>query len=692
MTGAGNESRAARVPVGLALALWGWQAGWLPWAVGMGVLLGAASWSRWRFEIGQADFNRLWNLTTLLFLGVALYLFLAREGFASVGGIVGTPGERLEGMRQISQTAVVFLRWLPFVLYPFMAVHAWSRATELPWSTFSLYAQVRAVRAPGGELPGWALRPIHPGQLYLALVLFSSCAGTDHPVGYLPLFMGVLAWGLWPWRSRRFGVAVWVGMIVVLALVAVVTQRGLEGLRAVWQALENRLLQQAGEGRFDQLRNHTALGAVGRLKRSGRIVLRVRSADGMAPGLLREAVFNRFRGGIWAATHREFTAVDAAVDGALWRLAEAPRRGRFLSIARYTAQGEAPLALPGDVLSVRDLPAPVVETNSLASARVRDGPPLALYTVEHGQGGGFDGAPEAEDSDVSSLGPVDRAVIDAVAGELGLAGCPPAEAVERVREYFAKGFSYRLWQPRAPAGTNNTALTAFLRQSRAGHCEYFATATALLLRSAGVPTRYAVGFSPQDRRGEAWLARGRDAHAWCLACVDGRWVDVDNTPGVWREREAALAGWWEGAGDWLSQAWYRFAVWRQRGGNWRIVVFAAGMAVLAWLGWRQLRGSRWRRTRAGSAAGGGRGRSAPGSDSEFLAVAARLERAHGERWRHETLKAWVRRLALDRTPQAGRLIEALRLHNRLRFDPRGLGVEERQRLRELSAALLREAG
>jgi transglutaminase-like putative cysteine protease len=680
--------RLSGPPLALALALWGWQAGLLPWALGMAAILGVARFSRARIEIGQADFNRLWNLTTLFFLGVALYVFIAREGFSSVGEIVGTgsPAGRLEGMRQISQTAIVFLRWLPFVLFPFTVAHAWSHAQSLPWSTFSLYAQARA-RSPGAEPPAWARRTIHPSYLYLALVLFSSCAGTDHPEAYLPLFLGLVAWTLWPWRSPRFPTPVWIASMLVLAAAAFATQRGLEGLRELWQTLENRIMQRAAEGRFDQLKNHTAIGAVGRLKRSTRIVLRIRSLDGSAPDLLREAAFDRFRANIWTATHREFETVDPAVDGNLYRLATGPRRGQFLTIARYTAQGEAPLALPTDALSLRDLAASAVETNALGAARLRGGPPLALYTVEHGEGGGFDSPPGPEDTDLAPLGPLDREAIDEVAQRLGLTPkLAPELAASRIREYFAKDFEYSLWQPQKPAGTNATALTTFLRQTHAGHCEFYATATVLLLRAAGVPARYAVGFSPHDRWGDEWLARGRDAHAWCLAHLGGKWVNVDNTPGGWREHETARASWWEKPWDWCSQAWYRFALWRQRGGNWRILVFAAGVLVLAWLGGRQLRGSQWRRTRGAAHEKDQTGQEPP-FDSEFLEVVRSLERLHGQRWPHETLAAWVRRHALDQAAPGTVLVEAMHLHYRLRYDPRGLPESERRRLRTLAARL-----
>jgi hypothetical protein len=398
--------------------------------------------------------------------------------------------------------------------------------------------------------------------------------------------------------------------------------------------------------------------------------------------LLREAAFNRFRGNIWGSVHREFEPVNAALDGLLWRFSAERRGGRAMEISRYTAGGEAPLALPGQTVVVRDLSALTIETNYLAAARVRGAPPLAIYTVDYGVGGGFDGPPLDEDFDLGHLGMPDEAVIGGVAAELGLAGRSGREAVSAVEGFFRSGFEYSLWQDASRETTNSSALGSFLREWRSGHCEYYATATVLLLRTAGVATRYAVGYSIDEQRDGVWLARGRDAHAWCLAFVDGRWQDVDTTPGSWREQEMARAGWWEKPGDWISDTWYRFAVWRQQGGNWRIYVFGLSMFALSWLAWRQLRGSRWRRARATRSVSG-KSDSWPGLDSEFYAVTRRLEQAHGPRPENEPLRGWICRLRLERSTGGETLLEALRLHYRLRFDPRGLAEEERERLREL---------
>lgn len=63
-----------------------------------------------------------------------------------------------------------------------------------------------------------------------------------------------------------------------------------------------------------------------------------------------------------------------------------------------------------------------------------------------------------------------------------------------------------------------TPLSTFLLKNRSGHCEYFATATTLLLREVGIPARYAIGFSVSEFSPleNQFIVRGRDSHAWTL--------------------------------------------------------------------------------------------------------------------------------------------------------------------------------
>ena len=76
----------------------------------------------------------------------------------------------------------------------------------------------------------------------------------------------------------------------------------------------------------------------------------------------------------------------------------------------------------------------------------------------------------------------------------------------------------------------------FLSERREAHCEYFATATALLLRSQGIPCRLSVGylvFEKSDETGD-FVALNRNAHAWVEAydLQSSSWSIVESTPTV----------------------------------------------------------------------------------------------------------------------------------------------------------------
>jgi len=81
-------------------------------------------------------------------------------------------------------------------------------------------------------------------------------------------------------------------------------------------------------------------------------------------------------------------------------------------------------------------------------------------------------------------------------------------------------------------------LADFLFEHKAGHCEYFAAAQAVMLRAVGIPCRVVNGF----RRGEfnGWsghfVVRQSDAHSWVEAYFEGGgWVDFDPTPAAENE-------------------------------------------------------------------------------------------------------------------------------------------------------------
>lgn len=108
----------------------------------------------------------------------------------------------------------------------------------------------------------------------------------------------------------------------------------------------------------------------------------------------------------------------------------------------------------------------------------------------------------------------------------------PEDKTRRVARYFRQNFSYST-QLQIPHERRQSPLAYFLKEKPPAHCEYFATAAAMLLRLGGVPCRYVTGFVADERNpyGKYWIARNSDAHAWVEAWTPQRgWVVVEATP------------------------------------------------------------------------------------------------------------------------------------------------------------------
>lgn len=106
----------------------------------------------------------------------------------------------------------------------------------------------------------------------------------------------------------------------------------------------------------------------------------------------------------------------------------------------------------------------------------------------------------------------------------------PEEMARAVEQRLRHDYSYDL---ESPSGATSNPLDHFLFESKRGHCEYYSTAMAVLLRTVGVPTRNVNGFigGTYNRFGRFYAVRQGDAHSWVEAWIDGRgWVRFDPTP------------------------------------------------------------------------------------------------------------------------------------------------------------------
>jgi transglutaminase-like putative cysteine protease len=105
-----------------------------------------------------------------------------------------------------------------------------------------------------------------------------------------------------------------------------------------------------------------------------------------------------------------------------------------------------------------------------------------------------------------------------------------ARQAEAIETHLRKDFHYSLQQPRVPPAD---PVADFLFRRRQGHCEYFASAMAVMLRTIGIPSRVVTGFqSGEFNPVSGWLViRASDAHSWVEAWLPQRgWTVFDPTP------------------------------------------------------------------------------------------------------------------------------------------------------------------
>ena len=120
--------------------------------------------------------------------------------------------------------------------------------------------------------------------------------------------------------------------------------------------------------------------------------------------------------------------------------------------------------------------------------------------------------------------------ISKLAGEITASAPSNYDKAAALEHYLRTRFGYTLELPRR---VPEDPLADFLFERKRGHCEYFASSMAVMLRSLRIPTRLVTGFRTgefNDLTGQ-YVVRASNAHSWVEAYFPGSgWVSFDPTP------------------------------------------------------------------------------------------------------------------------------------------------------------------
>jgi protein-glutamine gamma-glutamyltransferase len=711
--------------LGTALLFWGWQTGLLLPGALMGVIIESAQVFRARWDLTDDDFGRIWSFCSLLLLGAVVFAFTANEGPSSFTGLFEDPGLASQRNASLSgaRTATSVLRWLPMIYFPFLAAQTFSSRETIPLATISHILQRRWKQAKrlGRSLP--ASRGFNIGYSYFSAALLAASFHAAENTGFFWGLCGLIAWVLWAHRSRRYALWVWAVALGVAVGLGFLGQHGI-GVLQRYDFINPQWLAYFLRRHPNPAQSRTALGRVGEIKLSDKIVIRIQPRHGPVPTYLRESSYRLYKGQIWYAgsSRDSFSDVrEDPPDSGNRQLLDGKTDGSCVSIACYLEgfdKGSAAglLPLPSGCYRLERLPAYLLSKNT-AGAVLANGPGLMIFDALYGPGRTIDsppgtgsdqrvppGQPEGSATAPTNYVPPARywvsltnedlvvpdreeAALDQVIAELKLRDQPRDEQVRTLSRFFAEQFTYSLWQEsyRKTTGTNETPLSRFLLQTRKGHCEFFATGTVLLLRRLGIPARYATGYAVHESAGSGYVVRLADAHAWTLLWDEDQqiWTDFETTPASWIEIEGKHRSMFR----WLTDAWSRLGFefskfrWGQsKVRQYLLWIIVPGLVLLLY----QIIFRRRRKQQAALKADAAFLANWPGLDSEFYQLEKHLSDRGVPRRACEPLNEWLERVvsAPGLAELRGPLRELLRLHYRHRFDPLGLGAEDRVALRE----------
>jgi protein-glutamine gamma-glutamyltransferase len=522
-----------------AMGLWGAATGQWPWALAAAAALEVPRALGWRLDIDERGFRTAW------LLGLFLVWLLSIQAWLE--------DSRPEGLRLLAE-------WLPLAALPLALAAALARRPAIPVSALLLLLKSRYRRPTmGGVVPPVpAIDPFFP--VFWVILLSASTQASGR--WFFPIAAAAVGWVAMFHAGRRQRLRL--GLWLALAFVAAGSIQS--GIRSLHKWIDQTLMAAVGGGAFEweNSRALTRIGGVAEIKNSTRVRWRLAAERGPAPPLLADATYNFFSRDVWANNgNRGFRALpplEPGPDPAGWRVGR-PRSAPetpaapagILRLGGRANMAWTVLPLPPEATELH-LPHARIEANNLGVVRADSELPLLQCRIHTGTAGARQPPPTMLDLEVpASLEPLLRRH----QRELGLDPDQASAALAALDAWFGREFAYT-------RKIGDTDIRSFLGDRRRGHCEFFATAAALLLRAAGIPARYQTGFavSEWDPAQAQWLLRGVHAHAWIIAWIDGRWQTFDPTPPDWLAADAGLPP-WQQLIDWWDARRLAFEMWRE---------------------------------------------------------------------------------------------------------------------------------
>ncbi len=607
-----------------SLLSWGWLSEtWLVTSMLLSIILFSRITS-WRWQVTQNQFYRWGDLSSLLLVLVVAYVYL------------------IESVS--SQPIFIVLKWLPVLFSPILFVQLFSQQQQLPLGTLFYSMRKHHNKMIDFQTP------------YAALTLLATgAANHQNTVYYLVViifFTGVLLVD----RPLKNSKIIWVILISMAMGGGYFTY---QGLRQFHHWMENKTVEWFSSWDNNPFKSQTAIGDLGALKLSNKIEFRVKSDQ---PLYLHQASYDVYLGQNWLASKRVFSSNNPTKKSSHQVLKQ-------IEIIQEFNPKEI-LALPDGTINIQGLEGANLEYTKLGAVKISDAPSLGRYQVF------YTGVRQNPTSEYDLKVPKQHQDwLLAFNQNLKLAGLSPKKIADKIKAHFHQNFYYSLYL--GNESDSDLALKDFILKRKAGHCEYFAVATVLLLRQAGIPARLVNGYvaSEYNNEQQLFIVRRRHAHAWAIAYIDGVWQIVDSTPPRWLAMEADNASWLQPLNDWFSNTLLAFKQWRiRRIENEETPLWWGAAALLLLYLLLRIYSARRQLNRKKTINKKNDKIIYQGADSTFYLIDSYFQETSNARDENESIQQWIERINFPE-------LQALYLlHYQLRFDPLSLSLFDRKHL------------
>ncbi|SHO52619.1 transglutaminase-like domain-containing protein [Desulfopila aestuarii] len=625
--------------IAASLIFWGLESGNLLLGSILAISTGGAMFFQQRWTLTDEDCVQVSDFTSVIFISTTALILL------NVDKIV------------LLKTLVI---WQPLVLIPLLLAQLYSGRENIIIRTRLGFNRKRTFKH----------EPLDFRLYYFPLTLLSAAMANSRSELFFPGGILLFFWLLFVNRGRSFSAAAFAGLFLLTAITGYLGVKGAERLHEYVNAQIRRHWRGYFSSQYaDPFQATLTFGSVGRLKTSGEIFLRLKT-DGIPPPLLKQASYDLLGKNIWIGNQ---TFAYLPVEDMAWDLIPRPHPpGAEVTIEYYLPKEKGLLPQPYGSFQVKGETLYELEQNVAGTVKVVDGAPLVTYEISY-----VDNVGRKSDQSLSRnlVIPVElEQLLAKVTEDWHTTELQGMAKVQQVKHYFADGFTYSLaLQGR---GTFSSALENFLLGSKEGHCEMYATATAMLLRKLGIPSRYVTGFavSEYSRLEHKYIVRERHAHAWAEAYVDGNWLIVDTTPADWLTIDSRNRSTLEWLQDILAYLRLKYSYFRiNTEQNYRLLLSGLVIVLSVILLYRIY--SRIRAEKVATAKQKVR-RTFPPPVSPFNRIEDALNKIGVPRKTKESFILWARRVNDVHPIDLGLIEKLFEKHRKLRFDPRGMAQHE----------------